>query len=325
MSITIRELVTDDLAALIELDRRLTGSVRRDFHERRQLAAAEDPTGFIALAATDGPDLVGYASCHIQDGEFGAAGRVAVIDAIGIDPARRGGGLGRRLLAALEVAAVKRSVGELVSQADWSEQSMVRFFQSAGFELTPRLVLKRATTDGLDFDAPAPERAQGGEVNLSDPSGDDYAALSRDLIPVRSLAEADLPALVAIDRKVTGRDRAAYYRRKAAEVLRQSGVRVSLVAERDGQIAGFIMARTDFGGFGRVDATAMFDSIGVEPAFARHSVGRAMMSQLLTNLASLGVETVQTQVGWNEFGLLGFLARCGFTPAQRLSFSRRVG
>lgn len=65
-------------------------------------------------------------------------------------------------------------------------------------------------------------------------------------------------------------------------------------------------------------------TIGVNPAFAGQSVGRAMMSQLLTNLPSLGVETVQTQARWNDFGLLGFLARCGFSSTQRLSFAHRV-
>ncbi|ARJ68096.1 GCN5 family acetyltransferase [Magnetospirillum sp. ME-1] len=163
------------------------------------------------------------------------------------------------------------------------------------------------------------------EVDLSDPSGDDYAALSRDRIPVRSLTEADYPFIVSVDRKVSRRDRSAYYKRKIAEVTKESGVRVSLVAEIDGQFAGFVMARTEFGEFGRAQSTAVLDTIGVDPAYARHSVGRALMSQLLTNLASLGVEKVQTQLAWDSFSLMGFLNRCGFKPSQRLIFQRRLG
>lgn len=162
------------------------------------------------------------------------------------------------------------------------------------------------------------------EVNFSDPSGDDFEALSRDRIPVRSMIEADLPAIIAIDRKITGRDRTPYYRRKLAEVLEQSGVRVSLVAEVDGQFAGFVMARLDYGDFGRTANTGIIDTIGVSPDLAGREIGRALLSQLLINLASLRVEKVQTTVAWNQFRLLGFLEKAGFRPAQRLSFRRAV-
>ena len=122
------------------------------------------------------------------------------------------------------------------------------------------------------------------DKDFSDSSGDDFEALARDRIPVRSMVEADLPAIVATDRKITGLDRSAYYRRKLDEVLRESGVRVSLVAELDGQFAGFVMARVDFGEYGRTASTAVVDTIGVNPAFAGRDVGRALLSQLTANL-----------------------------------------
>ncbi len=43
--------------------------------------------------------------------------------------------------------------------------------------------------------------------DYSDPSRDDFAAQSRDTIPVRSMREDDLETLVRIDRKLTGRER----------------------------------------------------------------------------------------------------------------------
>jgi ribosomal protein S18 acetylase RimI-like enzyme len=163
------------------------------------------------------------------------------------------------------------------------------------------------------------------EVNLSDPSGDDYEALSRDRIPVRSMTEADLQNVIATDRKITGRDRKAFYKRKMEEVLRESGVRLSLVAELEGGFAGFLMARVDFGEFGRTEATAVIETMGVNPGYVGRDVGRALLSQLLSNLSSLKVEQVTTTVSWDNFALLAFLKRCGFYPSQRLSFSRRVG
>lgn len=163
------------------------------------------------------------------------------------------------------------------------------------------------------------------EIDFSDASGDDPEALSRDRVPVRSMVDKDVPAIVALDRKITGRDRTPYYTRKAHEVLNESGVRVSLVAEVDGAFAGFVMARVDFGEFGRTEPVAIIDSIGVNPAFGGRSIGRALMSQLLTNLGSLRVEKVVTQCDWDNFGLMTFLNRTGFRPSQRLSFVKPLG
>ncbi|MBI3444213.1 MAG: GNAT family N-acetyltransferase [Magnetospirillum sp.] len=326
MTTTIRDIVATDIERVIELDRRLTGKPRRNYHEKRMAAASADPASFVTIAAADGPVLKGYAFAHILDGEFGGSGPVGVVDTIGVDPDQRGQGVGRKLMTALEEAMRKKGIKELISQADWTEHAITRFFQSAGFELAPRLVLERGTDNVSDFEAPLAQQVRDSdEVDLSDPSGDDYAALSRDRVPVRSLTEADYPFIVSVDRKVTRRDRSAYYTRKIAEVTKESGVRVSLVAEVDGLFAGFVMARTEYGEFGRAQSTAVLDTIGVDPANARHSVGRALMSQLLTNLSSLGVEKVQTQLPWNSFDLAGFLARCGFTPSQRLIFQRKLG
>jgi ribosomal protein S18 acetylase RimI-like enzyme len=170
-----------------------------------------------------------------------------------------------------------------------------------------------------------PERVgDPDEIDYGAPVGDAAEALARDRFPVRSMSEADLPALIEIDRRTTGRDRTPYYQRKVAEALHESGVRVSLVAEGDGRPVGFIMARVDFGEFGQAEPEAVMDTIGVDPAFHGQGVGQAMMSQLLINLATLRVERVRTEVEWNDFRLLGFLDRCGFRPSQRISFSREL-
>lgn len=160
------------------------------------------------------------------------------------------------------------------------------------------------------------------DPNYGDPGSDDFEALSRDDVLVRSLEAADLAALIRIDKHITGRDRSGYYRRKVDASLQESGIRLSLVAEDDGLVVGYIMARVDYGEFGQTSTTAVIDTLGVDPSCQHKQIGRALVSQLLANLASLRVETVRTMVYWDNFGLLRFLQRCGFRPAQRLAFSR---
>ncbi len=159
------------------------------------------------------------------------------------------------------------------------------------------------------------------ESDYSNPSGDDFDALSRDKVMIRSLAQQDLDPVVRIDQKITGRNHRDFFQRKFQEVLFESGVRISLVAEMDGMVVGFMMARVDFGEFGRTASEAVIDMLGVTKAFRSQQVGHALLSQLLANLASLQVESVRSEVEWNNFGLLGFLESCGFVPSQRLALT----
>jgi ribosomal protein S18 acetylase RimI-like enzyme len=166
--------------------------------------------------------------------------------------------------------------------------------------------------------------AEVAEINYGGPPAPDFGPLARDRVPVRAMRESDLAAAIAIDRKATGRDRSAYFKDMFEEALHEADVRVSLMAEVEGQPAGFIMARVDMGEFGRFEPTAVIDTIGVDPSFRDQGVGRALLSQLLVNLSTLRIERVQTELDWRDRDLLAFLDRCGFRPSQELCFERAV-
>ena len=319
----LRSLRRDDIDRVCGIESRITGHSRKGFLEKRFAVAAESPDGFIACAAVRDGKLSGYAIARIQEGEFGVRDAVAFLDVIGIDPDAQGGGIGKALLAEMERRMKARGIGTLRTQADWGSPPMIRFFSSTGFLLAPAQVLERDTS---------PLREELGEVRGAGPEarssmrvgGEDYATLSRDRVPVRSMKEDDLAAAVRIDRKLTGRDRSAYYAAKLREMLTESGIRVSLVAEEDGFVVGFVMARVDFGEFGKVDKAAVLDTIGVHPGFAGSGIGHALLSQLFLNLATLQVESVLTQVSPENIGLHRFLYSCGFHPSQRLMLGKTI-
>ncbi len=177
-----------------------------------------------------------------------------------------------------------------------------------------------ATTDS-DVNQP---RMDAGMPDYSDPNGDDFEALSRDRYPVRSMREDDLDSVVRIDAKFTGHDRRDYFTAKLKEVMSETGVRVSLIAEVDDRAVGFVMARVDYGEFGQTEAAAVIDTIGVNPDYGKAGIATALVSQLLINLEALHVERVRTRVGWNNLPLIGFLNARGFTPSQQLSLVKKI-
>ncbi len=137
-------------------------------------------------------------------------------------------------------------------------------------------------------------------------------------VRVRSLAPSDLDVVVAIDAKNTGRRRDEYLKLKFRENLSETGIRISLAGEVDGVLCGFLLARVYYGEFGRMEPAAVLDTIAVHPEFHGRGVGAALLAQLRTNLAGIGVRRVQTEVSWDDAALLGFFRREGFTLSDRL-------
>lgn len=300
---TVRPLAARDLSAVVSVDAALGGHSRRGYFERRLAAAQRDPERHLQFAVEEDGALAGYILGYALEGEFGRSEPELRMEAIGVRAAAQGRGLGAALAEAFEAAAAKRGVREIRTSALWHEHELLRFLDRAGYRLAGNYVLDRpiTATDGRDF---YPE--------------------ARDAADIQVLSEADLEGIARIDRRLTGRDRRAYFTRGLRETLSDSAVRVSLVAKADGGVAGFLMARMDYGDFGRVEPVAVIDTTGVDPMRAREGIGRALLSQLFVNLSALGVERVETVLAPGQLDLLGFFDHAGFRPAERLSFLKHL-
>lgn len=314
-----RPLAPDDLDAVVALDAALEGRTRRAYFARRLQAALRDPRQHVQLAAVDDDGLAGFALARVLRGEFGRARPALRLEAIGVRPDAKGAGLGAKLFAAIGAWARGHDIAEVRTQAPWNRHAMLRWLDEVGFELAPasvvdRAVLAREPDDDVDTSGPAREIDYGAQA------GDDWQKAARDRADVRSMQPDDVDDIVRIDRRLTGRERAAYVRDKLDETLADSGIRVSLTARVDGTVAGYLTARADLGDFGRLEPVAVIDTIGVDPAFAHRGVGRALVSQLLLNLAALRIERVETVVAPRDRELAGFLHAAGFAPSQRLAF-----
>ena len=136
--------------------------------------------------------------------------------------------------------------------------------------------------------------------------------LEHDDILVRRLLAADLNAVIRLDAKITGRQRTEYFKLKLKENLAETGIKISLAAELDGGLVGYLLARVYYGEFGMMEPAAVLDTIGVHPDFQHRGVGVALMRQICTDLAGLGGRSAADR------GELGGLEGPGFLPARGL-------
>jgi len=142
--------------------------------------------------------------------------------------------------------------------------------------------------------------------------------LETDTTRVRLMNEHDLEAVVAIDAVASGRRRPRYFELMLERAVKHAALQVSLAAEWDGHVAGFVIASLYYGEYGVSEPTASLDAIGVDKAHRGQHVGKALLRQLRLNLSALRVTTLRTEVSWDDFDLLAFFKKEGFAPAHRL-------
>jgi ribosomal protein S18 acetylase RimI-like enzyme len=324
-----RPLSARDLEAVVAIDAALGGRSRRAYFERRLAAALRDPERHVQFAVDEDGALAGYILGRALEGEFGRSEPELRLEALGVRPAAQGRGLGAALSEAFEAAAKTRSLSEIRTTGVWREHELLRFLDRAGYRLADNHVLDCAlagATLGSSNEAPVDREAPPRDPNDygSPGTGSDFASLARDATEVGMLKESDLEGIARIDRRLTGRDRRGYLCRTIGEALSDSALRVSLAAKADGTVAGYLMARLDYGDFGRAEPVAVIDTIGIDPLRAHQGIGRALLSQLFVNLSALGVERVETVVAPGNLDLMGFFYSAGFMPAERLSFVKRL-
>jgi predicted N-acetyltransferase YhbS len=295
----MRPLSPRDLADVASIDAALGGRTRRGYFERRLQAAQGDPGAHLQLAVDRDGALAGYMLGRALEGEFGRSEPALRLEAFGVKREAQGRGVGTALSLEFEGAARRSGAAEIRTTAVWREHALLRFLDGAGYRLAPTLILDCALA----------------RSELTTRDDDAQIAL---------LEEKDLEGAARVDRRHTGRDRRGYLCRTLREALADSALRISLAARVDGAVAGYLMARLDYGDFGRVEPAAVIDTVGVDPMRARQGIGRALLAQLFVNLRGLGVERVETAVAPGALDLMGFFVRAGFRPSERLSFLKRL-
>jgi ribosomal protein S18 acetylase RimI-like enzyme len=153
---------------------------------------------------------------------------------------------------------------------------------------------------------------------MSDARAEITATSEMDSILVRSMTEADAPSVVIIDAAATGRRRPRYFELMLQRAVKQAGMQISLAAEVDQRVVGFLIGSLYYGEYGVMEPSASIEAIGVHPDFRGRNVGKALMRQLRLNLGALRIMTLRTEVDWDNFELLGFFQSEGFVPAKRI-------
>jgi ribosomal protein S18 acetylase RimI-like enzyme len=141
---------------------------------------------------------------------------------------------------------------------------------------------------------------------------------------VRRLRPTDLEQVIAIDSQQYGRQRRAFFEKRLAQAKKYQTDYIQVGLDRNSGLVGFAFARILRGEFGREQAIATLDAIGVMAASREQGVGHELMDGLTKALRQEGVRSLQSQVTWTNHALLPFFDSCGFSLAPRLVLERSI-
>ena len=127
-----RPLAISDLDAIVEIDRKVLGQVRRDFW-RKEIELPNPRYPVSGLVAEFEGKVIGFIVGEVSGWEFGIPETVGWISTIGVDPDYQHKGVAREL--SREFIKNLKSIGVSVvyTLVNWSDWDLLKFFRAMGF------------------------------------------------------------------------------------------------------------------------------------------------------------------------------------------------
>lgn len=148
--------------------------------------------------------------------------------------------------------------------------------------------------------------------------------MSRTTINVRPVEPTDLAAIVRIDEKLSGQTRKDYWQQR----LDIAGLRppwMSLVAETDGRLVGFLFGWVSESEFGIASPTGWIDQIGVDPPYRGRGIAHALLDRFVSSGRELrAIEKVATLIDLGQADVREFFTRMGFHHGPMIQMEQRI-
>lgn len=142
--INVRPVEPSDLDAIVQIDEKLSGQIRKDYWQRRLDIAVLRPPWMSLLAETDGRP-VGFLFGWVGESEFGIARPTGWVDLIGVSPPYRGRGVAQALLRRfVDSGRELRAIERVATLIDLGQADVREFFTRVGFHHGPMIHMEQS-------------------------------------------------------------------------------------------------------------------------------------------------------------------------------------
>ncbi len=139
---------------------------------------------------------------------------------------------------------------------------------------------------------------------------------------VRKLRQEDTPAIVRIYQSITQTPEAIDIQEVVGEVAKQE-INGCFVAEKDGQIVGYMISKVLVGSFGD-QKSAWILMAGVLPEYMGKGIGSQLAQSIFKFYKSKGIPAVHTSMRWYDADVLSFFKTIGFNRSDFINLHKRI-
>lgn len=137
-------------------------------------------------------------------------------------------------------------------------------------------------------------------------------------LTIRPMADSDMPAIVAIDKRITGKDRTASWPQKASSHFKTYYPPVSFVAEVDDRVVGFIIG-VIMGAEYALPLSGWINIIGVDREYQGRGTGTMLLQSFVEACRQRGIKT-RLMVRQKDERLQKLLLSRGFQQGDLVDF-----
>jgi len=150
------------------------------------------------------------------------------------------------------------------------------------------------------------------------------STMEKGTVNIRRMGRRDIDGVLAIDRKISGgRGLITYKDMVTADP--GGALDLSFVAEVDGQVVGFILARLTYVGVPFIEI-AVIQAIVVDPDYWRQGIASRLVHALLGHCHTEGVRvnTIRAVLDEGNTELRRFFERLGFRRSELINYARTL-
>jgi GNAT superfamily N-acetyltransferase len=96
---------------------------------------------------------------------------------------------------------------------------------------------------------------------------------------------------------------------------------LSFIAECEGILAGFILAKLDFSGYPMTSAASIY-LVAVNPEYRKHGVGTMMVEALEKLCKSKDISTIRVPIPDKDQEVINYFRHKGFRPSHIINYDR---
>jgi len=149
-------------------------------------------------------------------------------------------------------------------------------------------------------------------------------------VKIRPLSLDNIKDIVRIEKRIEGKlgiineERIEYLKEATRYNIERSDPMMSLGAELDEKIIGFIIGEIRIWEFGIGEKTGWIRILGVDPDFQRRGIGRKLGEALLEHFERRGIKRVRTMAEWYTGDLISFFKSLGFNMLNMIPLEKEL-